>query len=135
MTYKLFLDDIRTMSDCITYMHSRIGKKNPIYLERDWVICRNYGCFVATIEQMGLPEFISFDHDLADIHYQETVEYGFSISEDTGYDCAKWLVNYCENRGLKIPDFAIHSMNVIGAKRISDLLNKAKWKLEHSKGS
>jgi len=127
MGYKLFLDDVRTMTDCITYMHQRIGKKNPIYLEKDWVICRNFGCFKATIEDMGLPDFISFDHDLADEHYYDAIN-GFPrdlATEKTGYECAKWLVEYCVKKGLKIPEFAVHSMNPVGAERIFSLLTKA----------
>ena len=37
---KVFLDDVRNPKDCVTYMHQRIGDKNPIYLE-EWVIAKN----------------------------------------------------------------------------------------------
>lgn len=58
MSYNLFLDDIRNPSDCIHYMYT------PIYTSVDWVIVRNYNEFVKTIEEKGLPEIVSFDHDL-----------------------------------------------------------------------
>lgn len=137
MGYKLFLDDIRTMTDCITYMHQRIGKQNPIYLERDWVICRNFGCFKTTIEDMGLPDFISFDHDLQS--YPTTIaeaEYAakYNYEEKTGYTCAQWLVDYCITKGLKIPEFAVHSMNPVGAERIFSLLIRAKQELNDREG-
>jgi|SRR5579885_3650935 len=134
MTYKLFLDDIRNPVQCVTYMHSRIGVKNPIYLEKGWVICRNFECFKNTILEYGLPEFISFDHDLSDSHYQEIVEFGFFVSDDTGYDCARWLIEYCESNGYKIPQFAVHSQNPIGAERIFSLLTKAKTRLNDREG-
>lgn len=138
MGYKLFLDDVRTMTDCITYMHQRIGKKNPIYLERDWVICRNFGCFVNTIEDMGLPDFISYDHDLADEHYIKYLGEPFSetnqYEEKTGYECARWLVEYCQSKGLKIPEFAVHSMNPVGAERIFSLLTKATQEYDEREG-
>jgi len=135
MGYKLFLDDQRTMTECVTYMHQRIGRKNPIYLEKGWVICRNFGCFTRTIQDMGLPDFISFDHDLADEHYIYFEEEVDKYKEKTGYECAKWLVDYCIKNSLKIPEFAVHSMNVVGAERISNLLNREIWRSQQSKDS
>lgn len=134
MGYKLFLDDCRIMTDCVVYMHQRIGKKNPIYLEKDWVICRNFGCFKATIEDMGLPNFISYDHDLADEHYISFEEEVGTYKEKTGYECAKWLVEYCQSKGLKIPEFAVHSMNSVGAERIFSLLTKATREYDEREG-
>lgn len=132
MTYKLFLDDYRNPVQCVTYMHTRIGKKNPIYLEAGWIICRNFECFKNSIIEYGLPEFISFDHDLAESHYGINFDdWALDPSlaealEDTGYDCALWLVDYCRSRKLKIPDFAVHSMNPVGAERIFSLLTRSK---------
>lgn len=136
MGYKLFLDDIRNPVHCITYMHTRIGPRNMVYMQNDWAICRNYKCFVSTIESMGLPEFISFDHDLAEEHYEielmsaeEWENYHMrSDREKTGYDCAKWLVDYCTDHNLKLPETAVHSMNPIGVQNITSYLKGAeKW--------
>lgn len=132
MGYKLFLDDKRNPVHCVTYMHLRIGRKNPIYLENEWVICRNYKSFTTTIETMGLPDFISFDHDLADQHYRSYLESGeidySSFTEKTGYDCAKWLVNYCLDHKTQLPEYAVHSDNIVGAENImSYLKNAKKW--------
>lgn len=132
MGYKLFLDDKRNPVHCVTYMHFRIGRKNPIYLENEWVICRNYECFKNTIESMGLPDFVSFDHDLADEHYRNYLETGqvdYELyTEKTGYECAKWLVNYCLDHKLPLPDCAVHSDNIVGAENIlSYLKNAQKW--------
>lgn len=75
---------------------------------------------------MGLPDFISFDHDLSDRIW--TPDDDYEDTEKTGYDCAKWLVDYCLDHKLQIPEYAIHSMNSTGAERImSYLKNGEKW--------
>lgn len=136
ISYRLFLDDQRNPVHCITYMHLKIGRKNHIYLQNDWVICRNYESFKNTIESMGLPEFVSFDHDLAKEHYYGELstpegweEYHTDENrEETGYDCAKWLVNYCLDHDLPLPEYAVHSMNEIGTYKIlSYLKNGKEW--------
>lgn len=135
MGYKLFLDDARNPVHCVTYMHSRIGRKNFIYLENEWVICRNYTSFVNTIKSMGLPKFISFDHDLGKDQYGHTQsqegweEYHTDDQrEETGYDCAKWLVGYCMDHKLALPEIAVHSMNSVGTANIISYLKQAeKW--------
>ncbi|MDP9961886.1 cyclic-phosphate processing receiver domain-containing protein [Chryseobacterium lathyri] len=68
----------------------------------------------------GLPEMISFDHDLADIHYlkPDSDEY----AEKTGYECAKWLIEYCMDHYLDLPKFYCHSMNPVGKENILSLL-------------
>lgn len=98
------------------------------------VIMSNYDQFVTKIQEDGLSKFISFDHDLADFHYkamlrecngEENVDYG---SEKTGYDCTKWLVEYCLDNALRIPEFQVHSLNPIGTKNIEMYLeNSAKY--------
>lgn len=132
MGYKLFLDDKRNPVHCVSYMQHRIGRKNPIYLENGWVICRNYKSFVSTIEEMGLPDFVSFDHDLADEHYRNYLSSGevdySDYVEKTGYEAAKWLVNYCLDHKLELPEYAVHSDNPVGAGNILSHLKQAeKW--------
>lgn len=70
---------------------------------------------------MGLPKFISFDHDLGMEHYRDGDRgmYDYeSYTEKTGYDCAKWLVGYCMDHKLPLPEIAVHSMNNVGASNI-----------------
>ena len=119
-TYNLFLDDFRVPADAFNYLG------NPIYLKKDWVIVRSYDEFVKYIEENGLPEVISFDHDLADFHYdvQDHVDQDYYdlCEEKTGYHCAKWLVNYCIDNKKELPQtIMIHSMNVVGSKNIDSL--------------
>ena len=72
----------------------------------------SYEEFVAYLQQKGLPVFISFDHDLGE---------GLS-----GYDCAKYLVDYCLDHQLPLPAFAVHSQNPVGKENIERLLRNFK---------
>lgn len=128
LTKKLFLDDIRVPREVYSYI------PNNIYLANNWSIVRNYEEFVKFIEKNGLPDLISFDHDLADEHYvpshlwddyEKSKEYQDSQSyrEKTGQDCAKWLVNYCIDNKKPLPQFLVHSMNPVGADYIRNYLN------------
>lgn len=102
---KLYLDDIR------------------IPKTEGWDIVRNYDEFTAWIKLNGLPDVISFDHDLADIHYDpSTWTQSFTYLEKTGLDCAKWLVWYCIDNKLKLPTYFCHSANPVGKENILKLL-------------
>ena len=123
-SYRLFLDDIRDPRHCLMYMQGK-GFDTTIYNEK-WEIVRSHKAFVEIVEKQGLPSLISFDHDLADEHYiEEDPEYG-EYTEKTGYDSAKWLVQYCLDNNLKLPYFIVHSMNPIGKQNITTLLTNFK---------
>ena len=126
----LWLDDIRN-----PFIDEE--KRVPIGNDKwniNWVL--NYEQFVQWIEIYGLPDAISFDHDLADEHY--TPEYfwddyeeskkfqewrGKTYQEKTGMDCAKWLVDFCMDNKVELPKFYVHSANPVGADNIRGLLN------------
>ncbi|PIF44365.1 hypothetical protein CLU96_1329 [Chryseobacterium sp. 52] len=114
----LFLDDIRYPIEAYHYT------RQDVFLRKDWHIVRNYEQFVNRILEKGLPEMISFDHDLADVHdlKPNSEEY----TEKTGYDCAKWLIEYCMDNYLDLPKFYCHSMNPVGKKNILSLLENFK---------
>ena len=103
MKYSLFLDDER-FPDAVKWVD--LPRKN-------WRIARNFDQFVFNIEFNGLPEFISFDHDLG-------------ADPRTGLDCAKWLLKYCLRNNKEVPEFKVHSMNPIGAENIKCILNNCK---------
>jgi len=111
----LFLDDLRIPTDCLNYMDNRRDVDLSIY-SKQWHIVRTYAEFVRWIETHGLPDFISFDHDLADFYDDGTQEY-------TGMDCAKWVVEYCLDNNEPCPDFVVHSANPVGINNITSLLN------------
>jgi hypothetical protein len=122
----LFLDDQRVPIDCTKYMY-RKGINVSIYYE-NWNIVRSYLEFVKWVENNGLPDLISFDHDLADVvelRAELPIETWFDLDankEYTGMDCAKWLVNYCLDNKQKLPKFIVHSSNPAGSDNIESLL-------------
>jgi len=118
MSYNLFLDDIRRPEDT-GYM------KLPIYEMVEWIIVRNYYAFQTIIENKGIPDIISFDHDLAIEHYKEqNFDYTDPEYEKTGYHCAKWLIDYCMDSEKELPKkIIVHSMNPYGSKNIKSLFD------------
>jgi hypothetical protein len=95
----------------------------------NWVL--NYNQFVKWIEIYGMPDAVSFDHDLSPEHY--TPEYFWNdyeaskrfqewksktYREKTGEKCAEWLKETCESNNLELPKIYIHSANPVGADKI-----------------
>jgi hypothetical protein len=82
----------------------------------------------------GIPDMISFDHDLGEDVAISKVKMGTSKRQarkekketKSGYDCAKWLVDYCLDNETPTPHFVVHSANPVGAENIRGLLNNAK---------
>ena len=89
--YSLFLDD----------------ERNP-KTKRNWTTARHYQQFIDIILLKGMPDYISFDHDLGE--------------EKTGMDCACWLVNYCLDHKLSLPEWNVHSANTPGRENIDGLM-------------
>ena len=117
----LFLDDCRN-PETVTWL--------PLPLENVfWIVVRNYDEFVDYIETKGVPEVVSFDHDLAHEHYDALFEKPIqhvssydNFEEKTGYHCAKYLVEYCVENKTDIPkEIYIHTMNPIGREKILSL--------------
>jgi hypothetical protein len=122
---KLFLDDFRNPKDAFTLVIPHL----KIFWEDGWDIVRSYDEFVNWIEANGIPDFISFDHDLADEHYEDVMnnpklDYS-QYREKTGLDCAKWLVDWCVDNKLNLPDYAVHSANPAGRRNIEQYLVSA----------
>lgn len=107
--YRLFLDDMRTPKGVPKYWPN--ADKIAPYSGGVWAVARSFNAFCKVIKLNGLPEFISFDHDLG------------PEPRKTGYDCAKWLLNYCQKQNKTLPLYAVHSMNSVGASNIFHLLS------------
>lgn len=124
MKYNVFLDDERTLEMGFYCTH------DTDFLKLDWDIVRSYDEFVNLIykrynDDMSFPSLISFDHDLADAHYEfqsKDIPYD-DLDEKTGYHCAKWLVDFCMDNDLELPNFKVHSQNTVGKENIIGLLN------------
>jgi hypothetical protein len=99
---KLFLDDIRIPSD--------------IYESGNWETVRSYDKFVEYVN-LNFDDIssISLDHDLGLDEFGEI--------QKTGYDCIKWLINYCMDTGKDLPKIWCHSMNPVGRANILGIVN------------
>lgn len=118
----LFLDDFRYPDICLMYMYPKIGVEARMYVEEDWTIVRNYNEFKeAILKHAGNIEKVSFDHDLADEHYNQNSWGSTTYKEKTGFDCAKLLLEHYQSKNLKLPKIYVHSMNPVGTENIKNL--------------
>ena len=131
MGYNLFLDDIRDPQTSVFL------RNQDFYRNTKWVVVRSHDEFVSYITHNGMPDLISFDHDLADEHYGthdnlDEMEY-LLYEEKTGYHCAKWLIEYCMDNNVNPPEYLVHSMNTAGATNIKYLIENYKRFLKSQK--
>lgn len=134
INYQLFIDDLREP----TYigMPHLTTSLREFYQKNEWIIVRNYNEFINYIKNNGLPTLISFDCDLQDIHYKIGAKHDFekfNISdyesegvEKTGVHCAQFLIDYCLDNNLKLPEYLIHSQNPAGSLEIKSRLERFK---------
>jgi len=112
---KIYLDDIRT----------------PIDIE--WYVVRTFDEFVEKINLTGLEniEQISLDHDLGieamnefntNTKFNNIINYE-NISEKTGYDATKFLVNKAIDENIMLPYITVHSANAVGSENIILYIN------------
>lgn len=118
--YCLILDDdIRRTPKLIeSYTHQKA------YLEHDWHMVKSHYEFVKHIYENGVPKIVSFDHDLSDNHYDhQHVDIPYDeYEEKTGFHSAKWLILYCIDNDLEVPEtIYIHTMNTVGGANIKSL--------------
>jgi hypothetical protein len=127
---KIYLDDVRTPKD------------------KDWMVVRNYHEFVNLVQKIVIKNIsnISLDHDLGDSamnEYHTNVSPNFkldynNISEKTGYDAAKFLVdefysqyperlemNHFDKKKepIMFPIVLVHSANPIGSANMMGYIN------------
>lgn len=110
----IYLDDVRVPND------------------PRWTVVKNYDEFVVNVTEIGLDniELISLDHDLGDTAMMEwhtnvyrnfKLDYN-NITEKTGMDCTKWLVEQWMN-GAPVCEVKIHSANAIGSANMMGYIN------------
>jgi hypothetical protein len=111
---KIYLDDVRTPVD------------------PSWKVVRNYEQFVDQVTYYGLEniELISLDHDLgpsamqewhSNVYHNYELNYD-NITEKTGMDCVKWLINEWLD-GKPVVDVVIHSANAVGSGNMLGMIN------------
>jgi Cyclic-phosphate processing Receiver domain len=97
MSYNLFLDD----------------ERDPPSDDRWWRIARSSQEAICFLHNYGVPDFISFDHDLG--------------GDDTAIKYVNWIIESCldlidlgvDPELIRFPrDYFIHSQNPVGAKDI-----------------
>jgi hypothetical protein len=102
---RLYLDDVRDPPS-----------------DEQWIVVRSFTDAVDHVTSHGIPDFISFDHDLGE-------------NVPTGQDFAKWLIE-CHLDGKhefpKTFGYAVHSANPPGATNIASLLDSFMRWLSHS---
>ena len=134
MSYNLFLDDNFTPEQIANLPKTPVVNKSK-YRNFNWLITKTYDEFVKIITENGLPEYVSFDHDLAPEHYEmvlnddnwnksdDEIEIDYSLfQEKTGWHAAKWLIKYCNKEKQELPICLVHSQNSVGHKNIINLL-------------
>jgi len=127
----LWLDDIRD-----PFVGDWLMRYAPQFAygegEVTWV--KSYNAFVDWINDNGLPRMVAFDHDLGQDVANEKVANGMSKrksriqkrTEMSGFECAKWLVDYCIDNDMDLPQWTIQSANPVGADNINGILNNYK---------
>jgi hypothetical protein len=140
--YNIYLDDVRTP----------IKNKDEFFDEIEWTVVRSYDEFVEVITNIGLEDIdlISLDHDLGDsamkewynnVYHNYLLDYN-NITEKTGMDCAKWLVEQWLE-GAPVCRVLVHSANAVGSANMMGYINNYKhihrlpqdcirWKVPHS---
>jgi hypothetical protein len=120
MKQYIYLDDVRTPTQ-------GVGDDN-----QPWVVVRSYDEFVEKVNEIGLENIqsISLDHDLGDtavsewknnVYHNYKLDYD-NITEKTGYDCAKWLVEQWMD-DKPVVTVMTHSANAIGSANIMGYIN------------
>lgn len=129
--YNLFLDDFRFPKDAYCSLTGSSIVKITGISETGWEIVRNFDEFVEKIESEGVPNIISFDHDLCPKATGMAIEYihrktpfDYTQCEKTGAHAAQFLVDLCEKNGIIMPDHFIHSANPFGVNKIIKILEK-----------
>jgi len=121
-TYNIFLDDSRNTTDAFYKFN------NPIY--RNIVTIKSYKDFVEYIETQftkdgSYPGFISFDYHLSNVTMQvtedKTIFFNEECYQETGLECAIWIINFCKKHNLPIPKYFVHDDNSYGKRKIMKL--------------
>lgn len=126
----LWLDDIRNPHETNLDGIKHWLVFSPIQEPYEVIWVKSYNEFVAWITVNGLPNGICFDHDLGMEVALNARRKGMSKRksrelkklEKTGFDCAKWLVEYCMDNNCVLPLWNVQSANPVGKDNINGLL-------------
>lgn len=115
----IFVDDERRPSD-VTWMHASYEGLllgfHSIQIIRDF---ERFKKFVDSLSSLSLSKSVfSFDHDLQD--------FDVDGKEYTGYDCLKYLVEVCIDKGSSLPrEVYFHTQNPVGRENMKAYYDNA----------
>lgn len=111
----LWIDDIRNPMDPIwqKWIKANFGTND---FDITWL--KSYDEVVNFVNKFGIPSNVSFDHDLGDIDNP--------TGEKTGYDCVKFMVNYCMDNDMEFPNYRIQSDNGPGRENMDKYIQNFK---------
>jgi hypothetical protein len=98
----------------------------------EWEIVRNYNDFCEFIDKFGIPEIVSFDHDLDTSHMEHyfnvtlktgVIEYE-NLKIPTGKHCAEYFVDKWKEAGKPKVYVHVHSANRWGQTEIKNVLKE-----------
>ena len=113
MNKLVWIDDLRN-----PFLGNWIKDYSPISIKNlDIIWVKSFRDFKEYLDKNGLPNAICFDHDLG---------YNGPEPEENGMTCARYLVDYCMDNNLKLPEYNIQSSNTVGADNIRHLLENFK---------
>lgn len=98
----IFLDDYRKPNK---YVNMNINRVYQAYNAQEF-----YDLLPKLYKKYNRIDEVWFDHDLG------PVECG------TGYECAKYLVDFCINHDMPLPEYHIQSANPVGSANIDSYL-------------
>ena len=111
----VWLDDMR---DPFTEAWHPVAT-NRRYIKGEPVIVwlKNHDEFTAWLDrQIELPSLFCFDHDLGE--------------EKSGFDCVKYLVDFCMDHDMELPPCTCHSSNPAGRENILSYIDSYKKSLQ-----
>lgn len=130
--FKLFLDDIRMPQDAWIYSERVQMLQKSKTQSREWTIVRNYEDFCEFIDKSGIPEMVSFDHDLCDEHIKHYFDFASknryidysNLKTKTGKHCAEYFLDKWKIAGKPSTQIYVHSANRWGQVEIKNVLKE-----------
>lgn len=98
----IFLDDYRKPNK---YVNMNLNRVYQAYSYQDFIDLVNN-----LYRKYNIIDEVWFDHDLG------------PVEQGNGLDCAKYLVNFCIENNMKLPEYHIQSANSVGKANIDSYL-------------
>ena len=98
----IFIDDYRTPNK---YVNVNTNRVYQAYSYNDFVALLN-----KLYKKYRIIDEVWFDHDLG------------PVEQGNGLDCAKYLVQFCEDNHMELPEYHIQSANTVGRLNIDSYL-------------